>query len=554
MRNIKKTLALLLAIALVGCMFAGCGTQKAEPQPQAQKSESTASKEVKEPDHSPITYTIAAAGTAENIYSKTHQFKWYEKNFGITFDGGVTSEFDTKLQLWMADDDLPDVMTGWCGYTRSQYTGWAKEGYFLNLANYLDVMPNFKAFLEEHPDYKKFVTLDDGGIYGLARYNGNPNNGLFVPTYLRADLLKKAGLEVPTTVDELYDVLVAFKDMGVKYPFNYAGKNGDGTTQNWLAPSFGMPYGTIIDNKIRWVENGDGTVEPAITTDNYKAYLKYINKLYKNGLIVKEAYSLTSEQYTSIINEGKFGLANAYQSLPGTAQEKITNYVAIPALASEFLAKPSLTMSSRLTSEFFFMVSADIKNPERICELIDFCFTEDGYNIARWGVEGESYDVKQIGDAKLVDATRLEAEYKEKGVTNFDALRRAFDAFSIVDFGTGGSFAAMDLCKDDSTLLNPELVEIAGQNILRQKMLNDKKDLVLVNSYPGTSPYISDSDRYATLNTDICSYMYSMEADFTTGAKDIDKYWDEYIKTLNKIGLPELVKMEQEAYTIATSK
>lgn len=554
MRKLKTTLALLLVIALAGSMFAGCGSQKVEPQPQTQESEPAVSEEVKEPDHSPITYTIAGPGSPENIWSETHQFKWYKENLGITFDGGVTSEFDTKLQLWMADDDLPDVMTGWCGFTRSQFTEWAKEGFFLNLADHLDVMPNFKAFLEEHPDYKNFVTLDDGGIYGLARYNSNPTNGLFTPTYLRADLLKEAGLEIPTTIDEMYDVLTAFKNMGVEYPLSYAGMNGDETTQNWLAPSFGMPNGTFNDSAVRWVEKGDGTIDPAITTDNYKAYLKYMNKLYENGLIVKEAYSLTSEQYDAIITDGRFGLANAYQSLPGTAQEKTTNYVAIPALTSEFLTKPSLTMSPRLTSEFFFMISADIEDPERICELIDFCFTPDGYNIARWGVEGQSYDIKQIGDAKLVDTTKYEAEYKEKGVTNFDAIRRSFDTFSIVDYGTGGSFAAMDVCKDDSTLLNPDLVEIAGQNILRQKMLNDNKDIVLVNAYPGTSPYISDTDRYATLETDICSYMASIEADFVTGTKDIDEYWDKYIETLNKIGLPELVEMEQSAYTKVTSK
>ena len=561
MKKIKKILALLLTTALMACMFVGCGKTADENEPAKKEStvtenkgstvENEASTEV---SRDPITYTIAGSGSAENIWSETHQFKWYEENFGITFDGGVVSEFKTKLQLWLADDDLPDVLTGWSGFSRSQFSEWAKEGYFLNLADYLDIMPNFKAFLEEHPDYKNFVTLEDGGIYGLARYNGNPTNGLFTPTMLRADLLKEAGKEVPTSVDELYEVLLAFKDMGVEYPVAYAGMNGSGFTENWLSWSFGMPYGTFTKSAVRWMEDGNGSVTPAITSENYKAYLKYLNKLYKDELIVKEAFSLTSEQYNAMITEAKFGVANVYQSLPGTAEEKIENFVAIPALTSEYLSSPSLTLSTRLTSEFFFMVSADIEEPERICELIDFCFTEEGYNIARWGVEGESYDIKYIGDAMLVDTTRVAAELKEQGIENLDPVRRAFDTFSIVDYGIGGSFAAMDACKDDSTLLVSDLVQIAGQNILRQKMLNDTENLVLVDGYPGTSPYISDTEKYATLTTDICNYMISIEADFITGAKDIDGYWNEYLANLENIGLPELLEMEQAAYANVVAK
>lgn len=564
MKNFKKTLALFLAVVLVLGVFAGCG--KTEEQPAAPTEAPAVSGDtpaapteapvVEEKDHSPITYTIAGSGNAENIWSETHQFQWYEENFGITFDGGVVSEFTTKLQLWLADDDLPDVMTGWSGFSRSQFSEWAEEGYFLNLADYLDIMPNFAAFLEAHPDYKNFVTLEDGGIYGLARYNNNPANGLFTPTYIRKDLLDQAGLEIPTSIDELYDVLVKFKEMGVEYPFEYTptpGTGGAGTAVEWLALCFGMENGSIGDSTVRWMVE-DGTVTPAIITENYKDYVKYLAKLYSEGLIAKEAFSLTAEQHDAIMTEGKFGVARGYQSLPGTSEEKIQNFAILPALTSEYVDAPTQTLSQRLTAEFFFMVSSKIENPERICELIDYCFTIDGYNVARWGVEGKSYDILTIGEAQLVDATKYEAEYAEKGVTNFDAIRRSFDTFSIIDFAWGGSFAAMAACTDDSTLLVPELIEIAGQNILRQKMINDNKELVLVDAYPATSGNITDNDTYSTIVTDICTYVNAIQAEFIVGSKDIDAYWDEFIQTLEQMGIQTLIDMEQAAYDATVGK
>lgn len=46
------------------------------------------------------------------------------------------------------------------------------DGTILNLAQYLDMMPNFKKFLEDNPSVKKIVNASDGGIYYAPYFDG----------------------------------------------------------------------------------------------------------------------------------------------------------------------------------------------------------------------------------------------------------------------------------------------------------------------------------------------------------------------------------------------
>ena len=69
--------------------------------------------------------------------------------------------------------------------------------------------PNIKKVMEEDDRYRQSATSLDGNIYYLPK-----NQELLSAEYwwIREDWLNNLGLEVPTTVDELHDVLYAFRN------------------------------------------------------------------------------------------------------------------------------------------------------------------------------------------------------------------------------------------------------------------------------------------------------------------------------------------------------
>ncbi|GAB4083792.1 extracellular solute-binding protein [Myceligenerans cantabricum] len=56
---------------------------------------------------------------------------------------------------------------------------------------------------------------DDAGLMGSGDWYGVPNYGEFVGVYYNKDLFAEHGLEEPTTLDELEDVLAAFAEEGI---------------------------------------------------------------------------------------------------------------------------------------------------------------------------------------------------------------------------------------------------------------------------------------------------------------------------------------------------
>ena len=56
------------------------------------------------------------------------------------------------------------------------------------------------------------------------------------------------------------------------------------------------------------------------------------------------------------------------------------------------------------------------------------------------------------------------------------------------------------------------------------------------------------AEEIAFIMTDISAYVTSMISDYITGVQDIDATWDEYIATLDAMGIADAVAIYQELY------
>ncbi|MEI0735715.1 extracellular solute-binding protein [Paenibacillus sp. JTLBN-2024] len=178
------------------------------------------------------------------------------------------------------------------------------QGLFQDLSGMLDQAPNVQKMFEEKPDTKRIATQPDGKIYGLPKYQR------FWPSsasrlYINQKWLDNLGLKVPNTWDELYDVLVAFKekdangngDPNDEIPMDWPGGIGGYFNAAYLLGGTGM---TLTDGSPEGYFVEDGQVKNYLIDERYKSLVMFLNKLYKAGLINPEVFTHDYTKYQSV--------------------------------------------------------------------------------------------------------------------------------------------------------------------------------------------------------------------------------------------------------------
>ena len=87
------------------------------------------------------------------------------------------------------------------------------QGYILPLNEYLDNSSvGYAAAFEKLPGLRDYITTPDGNIYSLPNVDGSLHVQYNMKLWINTTWLENLGLEMPTTTEEFYDVLKAFKE------------------------------------------------------------------------------------------------------------------------------------------------------------------------------------------------------------------------------------------------------------------------------------------------------------------------------------------------------
>lgn len=201
----KKVIALLL----VGAMTMGLGVSV------------SASEKISEEG---VTLTVAGnKPSGLEDWTNLACIQEYKDRLGINLECDFTeTDWPTQRTLLFAGNELPDLIMN-AGFSISDVNSYGSQGYLLDFNQYRDIMPNMVATFEEYPELESFLTTEDGHIYGMTQIRSDMTDRL-MRTFIKRTWLENLGLEVPTTLDELYDVLVAFKEQD-------ANGNGDATDE-----------------------------------------------------------------------------------------------------------------------------------------------------------------------------------------------------------------------------------------------------------------------------------------------------------------------------------
>lgn len=553
----KKVISLLLCVAMVSAMFVGCG------QKEEQTSETTVEtkEEVAEAAPEDVTLTVWVPDDIRiESYQDNSMTQWLEEQSGYKLEmvplasDGYFEKVNVALTTG-AIEELPDIIMYNKHNTDSFVYSWALAESILPLTEYYadaeKAVHINKAIERTGVDYTKHIVSPDGNIYSVANYNQSYGNEVPAKFWIYKPWLEKLGAEVPTTTDELYDLLtkVSTTDLNGNGKADEIGMLGsiEGDRHYevfWKALMNAFVYAG--DEQYRVVE--DGKVSAAYTTDEWKNGLKYLKGLFDNGSIPVESLSISQDQLITMLNgeevtvfsfvtfnpdhiDPESGRRMEYTCIETLTGPDGVNYMKYAASA----AHPAM------------VVTANCKNPEAAFTIGDLMSSEYIGISQRWGKEGVDWDYA----SNLKDTSEL-----TPSVAGFD--------LSILTYDDSNFWGGTATTKNCWRQVGPYVRQYglangwstgAGGGDEYATMLNEANVLYQNSGHapaetiPKLIYTVEEAEQITSIEETLKAYVEESMANFVTGKKDIDAEWDSYLAELEKIGLSEYFEVVQEVYT-----
>ena len=549
-KTLKKVLSSVLAATLVFSM-AACGnteesskasntvsstvkeeTKTSESTPVDNTTQESAVAEVTYPIEGNVTLTLAMLDNATVNANAKHLFetplgKAWQEVTGVTIEVIQCANNDA-MKMLIAGGELPDLIY----FPPSKLSGGAekaiKDGVIEPLNDYIDEFaPDLKAVLESDEIWYKTNITSDGDIIGAPFIRGDAYLCSGAGLIIRQDWLDELNMEVPQTPDELYEVLVAFKEKkGATLPFT--------TTNSWMRNivNYGLISSAYGQVKSDWYQI-DGELHYGRAEAEYKDSLAFLNKLYNEGLLDPNFASNDNNIVYSNMANGLSGVTvGATGGYIGTilnAVEKdnptydLTGFG--PLVAEEGDVAYSGYYSNALTGDTLFMTT-QCKNKEAAVKFMNYGYTEEGYMLLNFGIEGESYT--------MVDGYPTYTELitnNPNGWSMQQALAqytRSWDAGPFVQ----------DKRYMEQYAARPQ--QKAAQALWAET--DAAKYMV-----PTLSIAEEDQAEYNKLWADINTFVSEMMIQYITGTADLAKFETEYLDQLKTMGIERVNELRQEA-------
>lgn len=457
-------------------------------------------------------------------------------NIRLDFKLADASGFTEKKNLAFASDDYTDIMFN--SLSTSDIAALGAQGILVDLKPYLEeYAPNIVHLLNTVSDTAWMtVTSPDGAIYALPTFNTVERDQIQdTRIFINKQWLDNLGLAVPTTLTELYDVLTAFRDQD-------ANGNGDPTDEIPLVGRSAQAVNRLVLCALGYTRDRedfiDGEYIYVPTTDAYREYLTYMNKLYTEGLLDKDYFTQTTEQYNAKLVDMRAGICmNPQATMP--SPEQYEQYIFIPALKNEKTGERIWPREASFGAGFgtLLAVTNKCQNVEVAVRLADYLTTVEGTILTRCG--NEYGTLEHDGGYE---------RYEEDGVVKYRLHNNGFSNYGAYRY----SISPMDIIHTFSPEINAIIVANDPQNQFLTDQTYASGNLeVMREEIPNIILSAEDSDRLAFL-VDLNSYVDQMDAKFITGMLEInDETWASFQQDLQALRVDELIRIKQAAYTNA---
>lgn len=546
MKKVKSVIGIVLAASLVTSFFAGC-SDKTESNVS---TEYVADANLNAPGEFPvckekITITVGIPKDPlvmdydTNLYTKALEEKM---NCDIEFKylPAANAEALQKVELMMSSggDDLPDVIVN-VPLSDSSLMKYAKNGYIVPLNNYYDKSAYYiKDIMEKEKDLRSMITMTDGNIYVVPKYQKIMQNEIGYRMWIYEPWLEKLGLDMPTTTEEYYEVLKAFKEkdpngngIADEIPLLGATNGGESWFKDWLTAAW-LP----VDPQSNYLFVEDGKVKATYYDSKYENALKYMNKLCNEGLLSPTSFTAEGAQARQTIQNPNAVLVGSFTTMAPTylnsSDERKYGYKILPPLTSDGNTGYAVYSPSIPTNSFF--VTKNCKTPEAAFRLADIMMSEEMTIWSRFGKKGTDWLEPTEGQKSMFDSMGYEAKINPVlawGSPQNSHWQNAAPGYRdyALSFSTVGS-------KD-----NIFETEIANKFSSYKDMI--PKEYITKNVYTE-----DETETISEIQKNIKTYIDDTTTRFIIGDLDIDKNWDSYINELKNIGIEDMLGTVQKAY------
>jgi len=473
----KRLLSLALTLVMLATALSGCNKKEETSAVTTEKTTDKTTEEVSETSNTAEGYqTTYGSKDFDNVTITVEVFdrsnapdgstvidnKWVDyineqmNKVGITVEFAAVprSEEVQKVQTMMASGTAADIMI--C-YTKSIVEGFYNDGGTYDLAPYIDGEDqalNIKNYIGE--DCLDVARNSDGALWAVAARRSSTAKA---ETFIRKDWLDALDMEIPTTVDELYDYLYA-----CKY------ENPSGST-DVIASSFNdgeqmiaataLAFCESVSDEKQWSILGGNVSTLVYGDDGMAEYYRWLNKLYNDGLIDPEYYA--HEDFGQTLKEnivsGKmasFEMDTNYQidatrgGLLQNLQQNNQDADIISIAPMKNVNDGQVYNSLYAMNGVYVFIPKTCSNVEAAITYLDWLSTDDGGYVLYNGFEGEHYTVEE-GLLTVIDP-------------DYNASDKDWTRNDLFLVGNGGFFFSLEDYIQNEVLSYPDYADYVYAN------------------------------------------------------------------------------------------
>ena len=533
MKKRRLMAAAMAAVMLTGTL-AGCSAKSETSGTEAAKGEAGTSQAQTEEtlegslvSKEPKEFTVFL--NFNNMPFDSNWQVWQEaaKRTNISLKGTISlsnSNEEEAFNLMMSSGNLADII----GYVdASSLEKLGRDGGMIPLNDLIkEHAPNIQKVLDEDARFRQTAYSLDGNIYQIPK-----NQELKAAEFwwMSQDWLDKLNLKAPTTVDELHDVLYAFRNED---------PNGNGLKDEiplfdragWKQPD---EYLYLWDTSLEFYPR-DGKMKYEPLEENFKTGVSNMIKWYQEGLIDPEIFTRGASSRDTLLGGDLGGCTHDWVSTANynsTLQETIPGFqmvAIVPPADQNGVVKERVSRYPGVG----WGISSQCKDPVTVIKFMDYFFTEEGSDLMNWGIEGDTFTRDADGSKHFTD-TVLQSE-----LTPIGYLRSI------------GAQYRIGMCQDGDY----EYATMKEDGIEANKLYNGH-DEWFDDSLP---PYLDgkmalkytsdDETEYKNIMASIKPYVDEKFQSWILGVNDFDSEYDIFIKELKARGIDRALEINQKAY------
>lgn len=462
--------------------------------------------------------------------------KFIEQKFNIDLEIQTVSNAQVreKVTLAFASGTTPDLFWG-MGIMGdiSNIANYVKSGKLYSYDDYKEYAPNLYKLFSEHKDAQYLCTSEDGKIYTAPLYRTETDlyADLF---YINKTWLKKLGLSMPKTIDDLTNVLRKFRDNDP----NGNGKKDeipmmlvDEVPTSWYG-FFGL---STYDY---WTRTKDNKIKAAYTTEEFKKAISTLSDFYSEKLLDnKEMRNMNTTKAKTLLDASVktvgvvCGVNTGNYSSIMSAETYVNHYSVMPIIdATGKGEQVGSYMDAEMCWPLWGFIPKTCKYPEIAVRLMDYFYSTEGSAVANYGPYGKNTYWNYNSEGKPVlnnNGTSARDFWLGHGIPRFisDDVTNYFTNEAKYQDKTSATAAALFKAETDAIYgkLKPRLTYSAPQTSAETKKLNEQ---------------VSSNLKNTRIN-----WMYQ----FVYGVKNINSEWSTYVNEVNRLGAKASEEVKQSA-------